>query len=160
MHCFTQQMLDGKCESKQQVWGIPVKQRHSTALSASVGGRGPLTLSACTERQCQREFYMWDINVALYLPDHVPHACCCASQPWRDFRRWTGIANILIRLGILINFKHIKLCLVMQQRYLGLVYHWLSWPRMSQGGYHELNTSNSGIRRVQGASKGLPLLGS
>lgn len=32
------------------------------------------------------------------------------------------MANILIRLRILINFKHIKLCLVMQQRCLGLVY--------------------------------------
>lgn len=70
------------------------------------------------------------------------------------------MASILIRLRILINFTHIKLCLEMQQRCLGLVYHWLSWPRMSQGGYCELISTNSGIRRVQRASKGLPLLGS
>lgn len=70
------------------------------------------------------------------------------------------MAKILIRLRILVSFKHIKLCLVMQQRCLGLVYHRLSWPRMFQGSFCELITMNSGIRRVQRASKGLPWLGS
>lgn len=37
-----------------------------------------------------------------------------------------GVANILIRPRRLINIEHINLCLDMQQKYLGLVYHWLS----------------------------------
>lgn len=59
------------------------------------------------------------------------------------------MANILIRPRISINIKHIKLCSDMQQRYLGLVYHWLSWPRMSQGAYCELISTDGGIRRVR-----------
>lgn len=70
------------------------------------------------------------------------------------------MANVLIRPRILINIMHIKLRLDVQQRYLGLVYLWLSQPRMSQGGYCELISTDGGIRRVQRANKGLSLLGS
>lgn len=68
------------------------------------------------------------------------------------------MADILIRPRILVNIKDIQLSLDTQQSYLGLMYHWLAWPRMSQGSYCELISPNGAIRRMQRASKGLLLL--